>query len=83
MSAENRISEYFLGEDTPRPPSCFRHCDAPPWAKNLATALEICLSSLSLSTPYHFVFVVLFTPSSNVLSRYSYPSLSLVAALTV
>ena len=29
-----------------------------------------------------FVFVVLFTPSSNVLSRYSYPSLSLVAALT-
>ena len=29
-----------------------------------------------------FVFIVLFTPSSNVLSRYSYPSLSLVAALT-
>ena len=30
-----------------------------------------------------FVFVVLFTPSSNVLSRYSYPSLSFVAALAV
>ena len=60
MSAENSISEYFLGEDTPRPPSCFRHCDAPPWAKNLATALKICLSSLSLSTPYRCLYLLCY-----------------------
>ena len=60
MSAENRISKYFLGEDTPRPPSSFRHCDAPPWAKNLAKALEICLSSLSLSTPYRRLYLLCY-----------------------
>ena len=94
ISAENSISEppnlkMFWGRIPPDPPtrlvlSALRCPPPPPFGKkptygpgNLFIFFEFVQSVPS------FVFVVLFTPSSNVLSRYSYSSLNLVAALTV
>ena len=91
ISAENSISEppnlkIFWGRIPPYPPTrlvlsalrCLPVGKKPSYGPgNLFIFFEFVQYVPS------FVFVVLFTLSSNVLSRYSYPSLSLVAALTV
>ena len=91
ISAENSISEppnlkIFYWRIPPDPPTrlVLSALPCPPGGKkpsygpgNLFIFFEFVQSVPS------FVFAVLFTPTSNVLNRYSYPSLNLVAALTV
>jgi len=69
----------FSGGGYPQCPlqgSCFRHCDVPPSAKNLATALEICLSSSSLSNPYRLLYLLCYLHLLLVFWADSYLSLN-------